>query len=280
MYNHNLYLNAKGLIVRDNVLSRASSMGLKLASAERGGVSDALIEGNVFLEGEIGVSAGGNGQGPARFIDLRVIGNVFWGLGRTKPTNRELAWGVELTDDLRAEVSGNLFVRQTDYTNSFGVHIGGSTQEEVTVRGNTFIDIHGGAVVTRATEGFSNVKVTDNAVYLRQKLRCVLVYWGELHGIVFSGNAYGGPADAGTFCHGSEQLDAKGWADSTGDRTGKLVPIGGRPLRGPEDFAAARGLEASMNGLMGPLTSRRAGTWSEELSPRALREFLQKQPLD
>ncbi len=148
MYNHNLYLNAKGLIVRDNVLSRASSMGLKLASAERGGLSDALVEGNVFLEGEIGVSAGGNGQGPARFIDLRVLGNVFWGLGSTKPTNRELAWGVELTDDLRAEISGNLFARQTEYTNSFGVHIGGSTQEEVTVRGNTFVDINGGAVVT------------------------------------------------------------------------------------------------------------------------------------
>jgi hypothetical protein len=280
MYNHNLYLNAKGLIVRDNVLSRASSMGLKLASAERGGLSDALVEGNVFLEGEIGISAGGNGKGPARFIDLRVLGNVFWGLGSTKPTNREVAWGVELTDDLRAEISGNLFARQTEYTNSFGVHIGGSTQEEITVRGNTFVDVNGGAVVTRATEGFSNVKVTDNAIYLRQKLRCVLAYWGELHGVVFSGNAYGGPEDASVICHGSEQVDAKGWADLTGDRTGKLKPIGARPLRTPMDFAAAHGLEASMAGLLGALTSRRAGSWSEELSPRALREFLQKQPLD
>jgi hypothetical protein len=280
MFNHNLYLNAKQLVVRDNVLSRASSMGLKLASSERGGVTDALVEGNVFLEGEIGVSAGGNGQGPARFIDLRVLGNVFWGLGSTQPTGRELAWGVELTDDLRAEISGNLFAQQAAHENSFGVHVGGASQDEVTVRGNTFIDVNGSAVVVRATDGFLGVKVTDNAVHLRQKLRCILTYWGELNGTVFSGTAYGGPPDAGVFCHGSEQIDAEGWADLTGDRVSALAPIGARRLRSPGDFAAAHGQPGSIAGLLGVLTSRRAGIWPEELSPRTLREYLQKQPLD
>ncbi len=54
MYNHNMYLNANGLVIRDNIIARASSMGIKMRSDSTGDADDLVFENNLFVDGEIG----------------------------------------------------------------------------------------------------------------------------------------------------------------------------------------------------------------------------------
>ncbi len=113
MYNHNLYLNADNLVVRDNILSRASSMHLKLRSDTTGDMSGTLIENNYFVEGEIGVSIGGNTDVAGRFSSSTIKNNVMSDIGRSQPSGRTLAWGIEVKDnDGLALFSGNYFLNQ------------------------------------------------------------------------------------------------------------------------------------------------------------------------
>ncbi|MBN2573689.1 MAG: hypothetical protein JXP73_03925, partial [Deltaproteobacteria bacterium] len=95
IYNHNLYLNGKDVVIRDNVLSRASSIHIKLRSDSTGDMQGTVIENNHFVEGEIGVSIGGNSEELYRFTASTIRRNVLCDIGRSQPTTRTLAWGVE-----------------------------------------------------------------------------------------------------------------------------------------------------------------------------------------
>lgn len=270
MYNHNLYLNARKLVVKHNVLSRASSMGLKLASAERGSVSDVLVQENLFIEGEIGVSAGGNAKGPGRFVDVRVIDNVFWGIGSTRPTGRDFAWAVDVTDNEHTEVTGNLFAMQHHHDNSYGVQVSGVAQNDVLVQDNVFVEVSGGAIVTRGMPDFSGIRISNNTIYARQAKGCAVAHHGPLAGITFTGTRWAGSGDHAKFCRGREAIAVAEWSKWTGDQPKAVPPLVHGALRGPAELAAKRGLPARTDALLRALLERPAGVWPALLSPRAL----------
>jgi hypothetical protein len=105
-YNHNTYFtNTHDSIFRRNLFVRASSIGNKFTANPEGGTNEikaenVLLDNNLYVEGELGVSAGGNtdhGDGH-RFRDFRIINNVLLHIGRARPTNRSLGWGIEARD--------------------------------------------------------------------------------------------------------------------------------------------------------------------------------------
>jgi hypothetical protein len=59
-----------------------------------------LLDNNLYVEGELGVSAGGNtdhGNGH-RFRNFNFMHNVLLAIGHGRPTNRSLGWGMEVKD--------------------------------------------------------------------------------------------------------------------------------------------------------------------------------------
>jgi NTE family protein len=56
------------------------------------------MDDNLYVEGEIGIGAGGNEPGPLRFKDVKITNNVFMHIGRDRPTNRDLGWYIEILD--------------------------------------------------------------------------------------------------------------------------------------------------------------------------------------
>jgi hypothetical protein len=120
VFNHNGYLSGlSNFIFRNNLVSRASSIGLKLASNSYGNTNeinfkDAVINDNLFIEGEVGTSIGGNGDqndGP-RWQNINLIGNIFSEIGRAQPTNRNIAWNVEIDDWTGGSVKRNYMTGQ------------------------------------------------------------------------------------------------------------------------------------------------------------------------
>jgi hypothetical protein len=95
IYEHNAYLSeCPATTVQGCVFSRASSIGLKLRSDIEGGMPDLVVRDNLFIEGEVGISVGGNVPGPLRFEQPTIEDNVILYLGRSKPGGRDIAWGI------------------------------------------------------------------------------------------------------------------------------------------------------------------------------------------
>lgn len=117
-FNHNIYVtDVDNSIIRRNIISQASSIGIKFAANSKDSVDvinteNILVEDNLFLEGELGISLGGNtdrGTG-FRFRNIHVTNNVMVSLGRSDPTDRRVALGLDANDWDGGIVSGNYFM--------------------------------------------------------------------------------------------------------------------------------------------------------------------------
>lgn len=136
MFNHNLYLShVSNVTVKDNRIERASSMGIKFRSDVTDGSRNIVIEGNRFLEGELGIHIGGNSNAPGRFRHVRIVGNTFDRLGASQPTGRKFAWGIDVVDNVDTVVKDNLFTNMPSFPNRHLVKVSG-TQERVVVENN------------------------------------------------------------------------------------------------------------------------------------------------
>ena len=152
MFNHNTYFaksfNSK--FIR-NIFLRSSSIQNKwTASSDSDSNIDSIkshdlwMEDNVYVGGEIGISAGGNTDydtGP-RWKDITIINNVMLAIGRDQPTNRTLGWNIDATDWDGGLICGNYILHNDNsmVTNLYGIRLDGHSNDVVTIAENT---IHG-----------------------------------------------------------------------------------------------------------------------------------------
>lgn len=143
-YNHNAYVShARDTTIRNCLFLRASSIGVKFTAVEPGSAPGIVVTDNLFVEGEIGVSIGGNQSNPLRFVGPRVNNNVFMHIGRALPTRRKLGWGIEGVDWDGGEVAGNVMLQQPiDVTNCFFIGFEG-TARDVLVKDNFCMGLRG-----------------------------------------------------------------------------------------------------------------------------------------
>lgn len=107
-FNHNVYIeNSSNLIIRRNLSSRSSSIGMKFTSNSNSETkidainsANILLKDNLIVEGEVGFSIGGNREfkNGYRWNNIMVNGNVLTNIGRTRPTNRNIAFNIEAND--------------------------------------------------------------------------------------------------------------------------------------------------------------------------------------
>ena len=151
MFNHNTYFSESNhTISQNNIFLRSSSIHQKWAASSPTDVDtdqimahDILISDNVFVGGEIGVSAGGNvdhNTGP-RWRDMTVRDNILLAIGRDQPTNRTLGWNIDATDWDGGLICGNYILHNDNplVTNLFGIRLNGHSNNVVITK-NT---IHG-----------------------------------------------------------------------------------------------------------------------------------------
>ncbi len=166
-FNHNLYLSSSSNVtVRGNLILRAASMGIKMRSDEPQHSTDVTIEGNLFYEGEIGVGIGGNTDEPDRFVNAKLLDNVFLYVGRARPTNRSLAWAIDVAGNDGMEIARNYVLRQDDAAvgNSYGLHLGSSTLRDVHVHDNIFYRLNGRGIRVVVGNTFENLVLEDNVI--------------------------------------------------------------------------------------------------------------------
>ena len=156
MFNHNTYFGeARDTVFRNNLFLRASSIGNKFTSNTTSGLNEVkawnlLIDNNLIVEGEVGISLGGNNDqknGP-RWRNIHVTNNVLMHIGRTQPTVRTLGWGLDVQDWDGGLVTGNIFTAWGDSTlnNNYAIWADGN-MNDVSYTGNIVNITSGGPLV-------------------------------------------------------------------------------------------------------------------------------------
>ena len=131
-------------------------MGLKLTSNSTDGVNtvkaeNIVIRDNLFVAGEIGVSAGGNTTywNGYRWKNMTIKDNVFLHTGAENPTGRGVAWGLEVWDWDTGVVSNNYFLfNDANMSNTQGVKVVGYGRD-VKIKENVFSHLDTSAKAAR-----------------------------------------------------------------------------------------------------------------------------------
>jgi len=150
-YNHNAYItDSSNLVITENLSSRSSSIGMKFASNSNSELKldtinsyNILLKDNVIIEGEVGFSLGGNKDfnNGYRWDNIIVVDNVFTNIGRTRPTNRALAYNIDINDWQSGFVCGNKVTdNAANLTNIYGINVAGHTRDLI-VKNNSFINL-------------------------------------------------------------------------------------------------------------------------------------------
>lgn len=275
MFNHNTYFSgANGVIFRGNLFLRASSMGNKWTSLSRG----VVVEDNLYAEGEIGMGIGGNDAGSYRFKDYVLRDNVVTDIGRSRPTNRSLSWGIELSDWDSGVITRNLVAHQrANIGNSWGLQMiaeGGG--RDVWITSNVIANINAGGPIVRLANGGNQTGVVfrDNTVQSPATQPAIDVRTG---GYVFAGsNRYqsAAPANRQFRVNGTER-DLAGWRTATGDTSAQAgginFPDSQRTL---ERYAAEIGVGSSFDALLSALHQQSRSNWNPALTASAINRWM------
>ena len=274
MFNHNTYFYAgNGVIFQGNLFIRASSIGNKWTGDTDKPTRAVVTEENLYVDGEIGLSIGGNTAGPGRFQDMVVRNNVITDLGRSLPSNRSLAWGIDLRDWNGGELSRNLVIHnRTGVTNAFALRTSESTRLEDAVISNNVFDMATGSNIASMQLGKGrNVVFRDNTVSSPSNSRLVRLDGG---GFTFGGsNRYLSGSNQLFHIDGTVRTLAQ-WRSDTGDSGATTsAPAFPAPQRDLETYASTLGLDG-FDGLLAALYGQSKANWNTKLTARVINNWL------
>jgi hypothetical protein len=278
IYNHNLYLNGNDVVIRDNVLSRASSIHIKLRSDTTGDMQGTVIENNYFVEGEIGVSIGGNSEEPFRFAASTIRRNVLSDIGRSQPTTRTLAWGVETQDNDELLIEDNYFLNQHEkgVNNSYAIQITGDTERDVTVNKNLFYRIQKRSLRASAVAGHESIVVRDNTFADPDQGSCLVEHSGAFTGYTYAGNRYFSSASPSAwFCiSGTGTLD--GWRAASGEADAAALSALSfpDPDRTIETYAQGLGLGSTLQSYLDVARTQTRLNYDARLAAPAINDYI------
>ncbi|MBN2339853.1 MAG: right-handed parallel beta-helix repeat-containing protein [Deltaproteobacteria bacterium] len=277
MYNHNMYLSGNdNLVVRENIIARASSMGIKMRSDETGDSNTLLFENNLFVDGEIGLGIGGNTEEPHRFSDVTIENNVFTQIGLNNPTERNFAWMLDMSDIDTALVTGNYFLHQPWYGNAYGIALGGGTQTDISIVDNLFYNLMARSLRVQAVSAWENVQIRENRFVDPGLDTCLVDHSGGFASFSYADNEYSGQQGVDWFC-GDIDGDLNAW-NLASSETGaaEFTPAFRDPDRTVGSYAATLGLDGTLEAFMAEAVERTRLNWNDAYTATALNNYIRE----
>ena len=294
MFNHNTYFsdsfNSK--FIRNIFLRSSSTQNKWTANSDSDSNIDSIkahdlwMEDNLYVGGEVGISAGGNTDydtGP-RWENITIINNVMLAIGRDQPTNRTLGWNIDATDWDGGLICGNYLLHSDNpqVTNLSGIRLSGHSND-VTITKNT---IHGliaqnpgsktGAISVDA-EVKENITISENNIQLVDSNMRVLVA-DQLNSVVFEGNKYFSSLEQNElFSSVGFSYDIDTWRQISGDINSTVVRDQFlEPRRTFETYLSSIGLPKSIDNFIGLAANQSRGSWDRNFTAQAVLEYIRE----
>ena len=292
MFNHNTYFSSSmDTIFRNNIFLRSSSIQNKWTAnptAENDEIMsrNLLMEDNLYVGGEIAISAGGNddNNNGYRWENISIVNNVMLAIGRDRPTNRTLGWSIDATDWDGGAICGN-YLLHTDnplVTNIYGIKLSGHSRN-VSVTKNT---IHGltppnsssihGAISIVDTYDKENISIERNNVQLDQGMLRVIVA-EQIDSISFEGNKYYSILEMSEwFRSDGENYPYSEWLSISGDEATLVQDVFLEPKRTFETYLDSIGFGSSIDAFVNSAMEQPARTWSENFSAKKINAYIRE----
>ncbi len=292
MFNHNTYFSeAFKTKFIGNIFLRSSSIqnkwaanSLKDSSVDSIESHDLLIEKNLYVGGEIGISAGGNTDydtGP-RWENVTILDNVLLAIGRDQPTNRTLGWYIDASDWQSGSICGNYLLNNDNpsVTNLYGINLAGHSSS-VSISDNT---IHGlirddpgsnTGAITVDSEEKTDITIDGNNIQLAGSNMRVL-FADNSSSLSFNGNKYFSDAEADMWfkANGSDESFAS-WAIATSDINSTVEQDSfSEPGRSFETYLALIGASGSIDTFVDLVANQSKVGWARDLTAEAISDYI------
>ena len=285
-FNHNTYFeNAKGVLFYGNIFLRPSSMGNKwTANNGEGSSTDLAMVNNLYIDGEIGIGIGGNNEGPRRFKNILISNNVMLHIGESQPTNRTLAWNLDVKDWDGGEIKENLFLAQRNeaVTNVYAMSFNAETAiKDVTVSNNISYGLEGstnlnfGLLQITGEGTVDNINFTEN--YFHNAKETALVSYNGASGYSFSKNYYQSTVDSEWFGNATDGMTMADWTtEIENDAQTFESNIWSNPERDIESYLSANSKGSSMDDFIGLLNNQSKANWDASLTAPYINQWIRE----
>tara|TARA_B110000503_G_scaffold103004_1_gene153813 strand:+ start:5907 stop:7850 length:1944 start_codon:yes stop_codon:yes gene_type:complete len=292
MFNHNTYFSeAFHSKFIGNIFLRSSSIQNKwAANSNKDGTLDSVeshdlwMEGNLYVGGEIGISAGGNTDhdtGP-RWENVTILNNVLLAIGRDQPTNRTLGWYIDASDWQTGSICGNYLLNNDNplVTNLYGINLAGHSSS-VSISDNT---IHGlmrddpgsnTAAITVDSEEKTDIIIDGNNVQLAgSNMRAVLA--DNSSSVSFDGNKYFSGAESSLwFKANGRDEDFDSWTVATNEINSTVEQDSfSEPGRSFETYLALIGASGSIDIFVDLVANQSKDSWARDLTAEAISDYI------
>lgn len=293
MFNHNTYFRrSKNTIFRNNIFLRPSSIHNKwTANPTNRDVDDVvsenlIMENNLYVEGEIGISAGGNDDYDTghRWANIKILDNIMLAIGRGRPTNRNLAWYIDAIDWDGGTICGNYLLKNDDIKvqNINGIKLNGHSRN-VDVSNNLIYDLvmssssnnNGGLRIN--DEPKSNIRVFANNFQLTgSSMRAVITE--NIESSTFQDNIYNSGADSDQwFRVNGDSLSFDDWQAVAGDFSSSTEKSNfSEPERDFKTYLVSIGLNPSIEEFVDSASSQPERTWDERFSAKKINDYIRQ----
>lgn len=284
MFNHNTYFSsASGIIFKENIFIRPSSIGNKWTSSINGESRGIVIDNNLYIDGEVGISMGGNTSGSLRFSDIIIRNNVFTDIGRTQPTNRNLAWGLEASDWDTGVIKSNLFINQSNpnVTNTWAISIRAESKaQNIYISKNTAANLFASEnmPVFKLMDGENiiNVVINSNKITSNVENYAISINGGNYQ---FSGDNiyYTKRNPSRLFQINGRNANLNIWRNITDDKIANIKePIFSNPERTIEEYILLLGIGNTYQDLIDALYQQSKFNWNPELTAASINAWFRE----
>lgn len=293
IFNHNTYFRRSvDTIFRNNIFLRPSSIHNKwTANPGTRGVDEIVsrnlvIENNLYVGGEIGISAGGNDDydNGHRWANIKIQDNVMLAIGRDRPTNRDLGWYIDAIDWDGGTICGNYLLKNDNplVQNINGIKLNGHSRD-VNVSKNIIYDLfmtassNNNGAIRMNSDPKSNIRIFDNNIQLAgSKIRPVISE--NIASTEFDNNVYFSGADLDQWFRvdgNNNSFDS--WQDLSGDMGSSIEQqYFSQPERSFESYLSSIGLGASLDDFIEAVSSQSEHTWDERFSALTINRYIKQ----
>jgi hypothetical protein len=255
-----------------------------------------VLDNNLYVDGEIGIGIGGNACGMLRWVDCRITNNVMLDLGLSRPTGRELGWGMDIFDWDGGLVANNLIVHQrhADVTSTYGINV--SSQHQYTrQRGNPYergIYTRGLTVENNILHGLisagpvfrvgmaellENVTIRNNQIQMAGLETPLMDLYGETTtGVTYQGNSYYSDAAPDRwFRVNGKDMGLQEWVEATGEK-GARVARASYPdeTRSIQSYMKHLGLEPTREAFYAQIRKQCKRNWRKEFTAPVINDWM------
>jgi Right handed beta helix region len=267
IYNHNIYIqhgkigDIYHILVRNNILARASSHGLQLRPGGQ-------MENNLFLKNAMAAFVS---YAPSVVRNNVVLGGD--GIGANQPRGM----GLQFLNCPVVIAERNIVAHKKDPVNTQAalsynpiIRDAPPLPCRAEIRDNIVYDWSGPALETDSQSAMLNV---ENNYFQRAKEPMVTLS-GWRDGYFFCNNFYD-TSFATPFRIGKKTFDLASWCNLTGDVPGTNSPHFLDPTRDVPSYAASIGLkDATLEGFLNAAREQCRGHWDSRLTARAVNEYI------